>query len=410
MPQTNRWTAATATILLTFGSTMLAQSPTATEITVRTGRPLRTDPARIAGGFGSSLAIDPRTGDWLLLTDRGPNYDVAEDTKAFPIPEFSPMVGRFRLVGSGAGRRLDLIGRIRLRQTSGVPLVGLPRPAGPGSTGEKAVATDGKPLPLTEPGLDPEGIHPLADGSFWIAEEYGPSLVHFGVDGRELARVDPSSGLPKVLATRRPNRGFEGLTGDLGGSRLIAIMQSPLDNPKAAGRASRWTRILVFFPATGATEQYLYPLDRPEHFVGDLTLLPDGKLLVIENDGSAPSPASYRRIFRVSLAGATEVGPLSDPSPETLDSAGLARRGVVVASKTLVVDLAALGYRHDKPEGLVALSPTEIAVINDDDFGVTDGPNGQLALKRLLGPAGPIDTNRLWLIRLNTPLWPGKGR
>jgi len=397
-----------ATVL---GLGTVASAQTAVQIPVRSFRELVKEPVRIAGGFGSGLALDPRTGDWLLLTDRGPNYEVGPDAKVFPVPDFAPMVGRFRLVGSGTSRRLDLIGRIRLRRQNGVPLSGLPRPAGPGATGERAVSASGGPLTADEAGIDPEGIHALGDGTFWVAEEYGPSLIHFGVDGREQSRVDPiGGGLPGVLANRRPNRGFEGLTGDLGGNRLIAILQSPLDNPTAAGRTSRWTRIVVYHPHAKTTEQFLYPLDHPDHFVGDLTLLPDGSLLVIENDGSPPSPRSHRRILRARLEGATDIGRQPEPPVETLDSAGLAKRRVIPVAKTLVVDLATLGYRHDKPEGIVALSPTEIAIINDDDFGIAAGPSGQAVPKKVLGNTGPVDQNRLWLIRLPEPLWPKPAR
>jgi hypothetical protein len=273
---------------------------------------------------------------------------------------------------------------------------------------------DGRDLPATPNGIDPEGIHALEDGTFWIAEEYGPSLIHFDRSGREVERVTPFSPgkvLPRSLATRRPNRGFEGLTGDPDGTRLIAIVQSPLDNPKAAGRASRNTRIVIYHPASGTAEQFLYRLEQPQFFVGDLTLLPDGTLLVLENDGSPPSPASHRRIYRVDLTNATPIGeePVDGPTIETLDSAGLAGRGIEPVSKTLVVDLAALGYPHDKPEGIVAIGPTEIAIINDDDFGITSGPGGRPVAKRLLGADGPIDQSELWIVRLPQPLWAKRG-
>ncbi|MFN0177756.1 MAG: esterase-like activity of phytase family protein [Gemmatimonadales bacterium] len=362
------------------------------------------------GGFGSGLSRDPGTGDWLLLTDRGPNFDVADDVKAFPLPDFVPMVGRFRMIGAGSRRRLELIDRITLHAKDGSPISGLPSVTGPGATGERAVTIDGRDLPPATNGLDPEGIHALRDGTFWIADEYGPSLVHFDRSGREIERASPlgeQPKLPAVLARRRPNRGFEGLTGDADGTRLIAVVQSPLDNPKTAGRQSRSARIVVYHPATGDVEQYLYRLDRPEHFVGDLTMLPDRTLLVIENDGTPPSPTSHRRIVRVDLSAATRLGPeVTDGATiESLDSTGLATRGIAPAAKTLVVDLATLGYRHDKPEGIALVGPTEIAVINDDDFGITAGPGGRPVAKRLLGRRGPTDQNVLWIVRVATPLW-----
>lgn len=362
------------------------------------------------GGFGSGLTRDPRTGHWLALTDRGPNFDVAEDVKGFPVPAYQPMVGRFRLVGRGKNRSLVLVERIPLRARDGTPIVGLPNPPGAGATGERAVGLDGSELPPTPKGLDPEAIHALVDGTFWVADEYGPSLVHFDRSGRELERVSPYTApkaLPRILAARRPNRGFEGLTGSADGAKLFAILQSPLDNPKAAGRASRYIRIVVYHPSRGAAEQYLYPVEDARFFVGDLTLLPDGTLLVLENDGTPPGPTSHRRIYRIDLSGATPIGDESadETTIESLDSAGLARRSIAPATKTLVADLGKMGYRHDKPEGILALGPNEIAVINDDDFGISEGPNGLPIPKRLLGLDGPVDRNEVWIVRLPTALW-----
>ena len=181
----------------------------------------------------------------------------------------------------------------------------------------------------------------------------GPSLIHFDRSGREIERVTPFSGdiaLPRSLANRRPNRGFEGLTGDPNGTKLIAVVQSPLDNPKSAGRASRYTRIVIYHPGSGTAEQFLYPLEQARFFVGDLTLLPDGTLLVLENDGTPPGPASHRRIYRIDLTTATPIGeePAAGPTIETLDSPGLAGRTIRPVAKSLVRDLTALGYRHDK--------------------------------------------------------------
>ncbi len=188
-------------------------------------------------------------------------------------------------------------------------------------------------------------------------------------------------------------------------------MQSPLDNPKSAGRASRYTRIVVYHHGSGTAEQFLYPLEQARYFVGDLTLLPDGALLVLENDGTPPGSDSHRRIYRIDLTTATPIGEESPTGPtiETLDSAGLAGRAIQAVSKSLVVDLAALGYRHDKPEGILAIGPTEIAIINDDDFGITNGANGRPIPKRLLGADGPTDQSELWIVRLPEPLWSERG-
>lgn len=369
-----------------------------------------------SGGFGSSLAAAPGGDLLLVLTDRGPNYDVAEDTKAFPVPGYSPRVGYFRRTGSS----LTKVRIVSLTNADGTPITGLPNPAEQGGTGEIAVGLDGGRLPADTTSLDPEGIHPLQDGTFWVSDEYGPNLVHFDSTGRTLERINPTTtgrALPAVFAKRRPNRGMEGLTGTPDGATLVGLMQSPLDNPKAAGRASIHARILVFEPATGQSRQYLYPLDSAAFFTSDIVALGVQSYLVIEHDAipAGANPAStQKKIFRIDLAGATDVSDSSNGATgllvggktiEQLSVAELAAANILPVTKTLVADLLALGYPHDKPEGLVVLGPSEIGVINDDDFGITDGPGGRPAPK-LLPSTNTADVSELWLVQLATPLKP----
>jgi hypothetical protein len=209
---------------------------------------------------------------------------------------------------------------------------------------------------------------------------------------------------------------MEGLTGTGDGSVLVGLMQSPLDNPKAAGRSSVHARLLVYSPATGQSRQYLYPLDGPDFFTSDITLVRDQVYLVIEHDGlalGANPPATQKKIFRIDLSEATDVsdsantetGRLVDGKTlESLTAAELAAAGIRTATKTLIADLLALGYPHDKPEGLVVLSRDEVGVVNDDDFGITDGPSGRPVPKRLAS-GDRTDHNVLWVIRSPVPLW-----
>jgi hypothetical protein len=367
------------------------------------------------GGFGSAISTGPN-GQLYILTDRGPNYDVAEVTKAFAAPEVGPQVGVFERRAT----EVALVRRIRLRNRDGSPLTGLPNPPGPGSTGETAVAPDGTPLALDPNGLDTEGIHVLRDGSFWVADEYGPNLVHFDSTGRVIERISPfgprGRSLPAVLATRRPNYGFEGLTGDETGGLLVAIVQSPLDNPRAAGRESIQVRIVMYDTRTGASRQYLYPLDATGFFATDIAWLSPTRFLVLERDVGLPggNPAGVqKKVFLVDLAEATDVSDQANrPSGrlangktlEAASTADLVVDNIEPASKSLVADLVELGYPHDKPEGLVVFGRDEIGVVNDDDYSITDGGGGVAAVK-LLPRTGEADAGVLWVIRLARPLW-----
>jgi hypothetical protein len=68
------------------------------------------------------------------------------------------------------------------------------------------------------------------------------------------------------------------------------------------------------------------------------------------------------------------------------------------------VHSASMQYPHDKAEGLAIISPTLIAVSNDDDFGIVPDGKGGIAPKRLPGANNILDTNRIYFIKLERPL------
>jgi hypothetical protein len=366
------------------------------------------------GGFGSALARDPRdTTSFLLLADRGPNVDgFRPGEKLFPVPSFTPRIAQFRL---RAGRFVRT-GTTPLTDEEGRPLSGLPQPPGPGATGELGTDLTGKPLPggeapagYSERGFDLEGLAPVADGSFWLSDEYGPFLLHVGPDGRIRRRVSPFGGerpLPAVLAKRRPNFGMEGLA-RLPDGTLLGLMQGPLENPgpKAAGiRRTRVTRIVWYDPSSGRSRQFVHLLERPDLMNTAIAARSPASLLTIERDAGLPADGgSVKRIYRVDLREATDVS--GDPASPTglliegrtleeltVDAADpaalLASHGIRVAAKVLAADLLRLAepYPHDKPEGIAILDDSTVAVSNDDDFGLADGKEpGEVRQKRDYG-------------------------
>jgi len=364
------------------------------------------------GGYGSALAVDRRSGIFYLLSDRGPNVDRPNaDEKLFLDPTFTPEIGAFRVEAG----RLERARRIRLRDAAGKLLTGLPNPPGRGGTGEIPIGPEGSRLAHDPTGLDPEGLVALDDGSFWVADEYGPHLVHVDREGRTLERLNPFSGeraLPAVLALRRPNRGLEGLTYLPGERTLVALMQSPLDNPKKAGRKSRHVRILFFHVPTGKSRQYVYRLDDPDYMVSEIAALSARRFLVIEQDPrfpGAPGEASaQKRVYAIDLAKATDVSDAADGPTgllvggrtiEEMSAAELNRAGITAGSKRLVVDLLDLrfGYRHDKAEGLAVLGDGRIVIANDDDFGIDSDDRGGCVPK--INPAtGEVERNQVYVI------------
>lgn len=376
----------------------------------------------ITGGYGSAVVVDPidPTVFWIM-TDRGPNTTTSVANRLlFPLPNFVPTIGKFRVVGDSLRR----ISTIDLKNAAGVNISGRPNPAGQGATGESGIDPSGATIQPDPDGMDSEGLALVKDGSFWVSDEYGPHVVHFDAAGRTIERINPfgtgtgGRRLPLVLARRRPNRGMEGLAITPDERTLVGAMQSPLDNPTAAiGRASDAHRIVTFDIASGNTRTFVYEVDAVGNLICEIQALTATTFLVIERDGlfqgGSPAAAS-KRVYHIDISGATDV---SDPANsvsgkdfggkvlEALTKAERSANAIVPVRKTLVYDLLNHpgGYPHDKLEGVTLVGRDLLVVSNDDDFGVVDGGASTFTSK-LLPATQQRDRVALYFIRLQTPL------
>ncbi len=375
----------------------------------------------VSGGYGSALATSPaQPGLFYLLCDRGPNVDTKDDHVIFLDPTFTPRIGCFRL----AGESLEQVKVIELADEHGRKLTGLPREQGPGGTGEVPEDRTGRVLDRDTPGVDTEGLVAMPDGSFWVSEEYGPSLLHVDATGRTTEWIDAGGpkgrSLPKVLQRRWPNRGMEGLCITPDGRTLVGAMESPLDNPsKEVRKESRVVRLLFFDVASGKTRQSVYLLDEPKIGISDIVALSDTTFLVIERDkkfpGDADEPSRVKRVYRI---GTREASDVSDPSDsdsgllvdgktlEQLSEEELRAAAIQPITKTLVVDLLALpgGYAHDKPEGLALIGDRWLAISNDNDFGIDDDGEGHIVPKKLPAAANAVDRSQVRFVLLEQPM------
>src|SRR6266540_4365485 len=354
------------------------------------------------GGFSGLYALDKSGTLFATVTDRGPNGDTYVPGKkqpVFPLPNFSPSIVKLR-VDSG---HLQVVETIPLRLldgytdpvTSSRNVTGLPSYDG----GEVGYAPNGKDrLPIDPNGLDTEGlaIDPR-DGSYWLCEEYGPSVLHVAADGTILARLVPrgldlpAPGenvrglLPEVLLKRKPNRGFEGVGIAPDGSRVFALMQSPVSNPdKKTGEASRHLRLVVLDTSESnepkLAAMYVYQTEaytsvgaeeQDDVKIGDLAAVSATRLLVAERDSD--EDGKHKKVYLIDLAGATDILNREDFGGKTLEQASeadLRRLGVEYVRKSLALDLAKLGYRPEKFEGLALVDPFTIAAVNDNDFEI----------------------------------------
>ncbi|SIQ60688.1 Uncharacterized conserved protein [Chryseobacterium sp. RU37D] len=367
----------------------------------------------INGGFGSGATAHPsRKGEFYVITDRGPNVAYSNGIKIL-VPNFTPTIMHFKINADG---NIEVIKYIKLKNPSGLPITGLPNPTGMGSTGETAYAADGSVLGTDSYGLDSESIVAAADGTFWVSDEYGPHIVHYSADGVEMERISPigvntgTRKLPAVFAKRRPNRGMEGMCMTPDGKILVGTMQSTMYVPtKALAINTTLTRIVTFDIATGQTKQYLYKQDGgASDSVCDITPISNTEFLVIERDGNFGSAGGLKKVYRINIAGATDVSGTDLSAVDGMKINGKALEqstwdeintaGIKPVTKVLAVDLVAkLGYEHDKFEGIVYLGNNKLAVFNDDDFGVADDGNGNPKTK-ILPKTGKQDKGTMYIV------------
>jgi hypothetical protein len=348
------------------------------------------------GWFGSSMAYNAADSSFYLLTDRGPNVaGTTAESLIFPLPDYTPLLGQFRQQGDS----LVLVRKIALRQADGTPFTGLPPVIGGGSTGEIPYDLHGNLISNTSRGLDPEGLAVAPDGTFWVSDEYGPSVLHFDREGILIKELVPGAGLPDHYALRRPNRGMEGLTISADGAKLYGIMQSPLYYPDTTTKDSSVnSRMIEIDLHDGSLRESLYRLDEPKNVVSEICFVGDSTLLVLERDGEFPRGGKgFKKVFKIEITPSAEI---STTAIEPFSLSELNDKGISPVEKTLFIDILQEipGYRHDKPEGIAILGDSVLCVVNDDDFGIAPQIPGSYGPK--IDPDGQQDASTLYFIRL----------
>ncbi|MGW4353983.1 esterase-like activity of phytase family protein [Nocardia sp. NPDC004582] len=393
-----------------------------------------------ASAYGSAFTPVPgSTDEFYGLTDRGPNVDgKGKNEKIAPVPDFTPQIAKFKL----AGTKAVVESTILLKNPAGQPFNGLVDTSA--TTGETMKDLTGKVLAPTDHGIDSEGLVALADGTFWVSDEYGPFMVHFDAKGAELERLAPGRGLPKELAFRTPNQGMEGLTVTPDGSTLVGVIQSALNSPGVTNaRETPVTRIVTVDLKTKAVKEFALPLESPKEklAVSEITALSNTTFLVDERDGNK-APKANKKLWTVDISGATDIGPdakvpgaqydpekglLIDGKPlevyvgavTTADGiAALKKAGITPVAKTGNLDLGGLldglnadgkFFGHDKIEGVATTDHGKTLYIsNDSDFGIeaVTGDQPPFGLKAKILPNGVQDTGEI--LAVDTTKLPAK--
>lgn len=248
---------------------------------------------------------------------------------------------------------------------------------------------------LTGADLDPESFRRVADGSFWIGEEFNPSLLHFSAEGvllsppfrlKGLNSTDNPSGEPANLPR---SRGFEGMAMSPDGKWLYPMLEGPLDG--AGPGLNIYTFNIeeqIFVNQNAYNPSFRYRLDEGATAIGDFTMYSRTGGLIIERDSGENDKALLKKVYRVELDKSDEDGFLL---------------------KTLVADLLNIQDPHDLNqdgkqrfsfpfwtiEGLVVLNATTLGIVNDNNY-----PLGQAR-----DNSGTLPDNTEFILIEVDPLW-----
>ena len=376
----------------------------------------------LLGSVGSDLWRGPSDapGEFWMMTDRGPNGQVRVDGKrrrTFWVPDFNPTILRVKTEGDS----VQVLQTIPIVGASGKPVTGMPNLKGFDETPYDYAAQ--KELPFNVNGLDTEGLVRMKSGEFWIADEYSPSLLRVDRNGKVIKRFIPAglalpgadypveASLPAVLAKRKINRGFEGLTMSADEKTLYLLLQSPLGLPnEKSGEESRNTRVFVFDRETErVTAEYVYrfeeatefdprpKMNRDEMKLSAVVYLNPTTLLILERTDWVA------KLYTVDLSRATNIhnskwdDPKTTPSLETLEE--LAKADIRALPKSLVLDISRFKDMPEKIEGVMVIDRNTIAISNDNDFDSEDGKYDDQG-----NSVGKGKKSQIFVIALDKPL------
>jgi len=357
---------------------------------------------------------------FLSVCDRGPNFTVPAG-RVFPLPTFTPTIFQFKTVAN----RIEVEWALPIvANDAGDPVTGIPNS---GTEDSVPLANGaGTLLPYNPNGMDIEDIHTLPGGGYILVEEYSPSVVIVDDNGKVTRRYTPQGKklpgasypvvdtLPAILAERRANRGLESIAISPDGTTAYTVMQSPLGST-AVGKPTRDSRVvrIIRMDITDplnlqVTGQFLvkmspftnYPVGNTPRAlkISAMTWVNENKLLLLERSDELLNGVNIggAKLVLVDISSATNIHGTTlaaglVPEGATTDLAAL---NVTVATSTVVFSNEQTPEITDfKLEGLAILNANQVAISNDNDFGIGDFP-------------GAI--SKLWVIRLedNLPVNP----
>ncbi len=377
---------------------------------------LKTSQKEMTLTIGIGSGAFRRAGDapfrFYTVSDRGPNIvcgdlenygankeelckEAPKNGRVYPRPAYSPSIYQVEL--DPATKTFKLVGVTPVKTKSGKPTSGLLNPLTVAST---EIPLDGTGAKLNQDpnGIDMEGIAVLKDGSLWISDENGPSLMQLDTEGRIQRRFVPTGtekdfaaadyetigSLPALLTKRTLNRGIESLGMSPDEAALYFLMQNPLANPDTKTyQGAVNSRLYKLDRVSGKLlGEWVYPMDPIATYPGEknpnnstvriseMMVLSGDRVIVLERTEKTT------RLYEVALtADGNILGSAWDDVATTpsLEATPADNPAVKALKKTIRFDSAAYPQVPVKLEGMALAGDGRLMLINDDDFGIDGG-------------------------------------
>jgi len=273
--------------------------------------------ATFSVGSGAYHYVSDAENIVYFVSDRGPvitceesaaltGAEVCPSGEIFPVNDFTPSIIKAEI----SADKVKILDIIDLKDVNANPVSGV----SPSTTNYTidAYSQDGVAMTHNIDGINPAAIVKTSNG-FYIADEYGPSILNVDSDGNIVERLVPESmvgeyansgyeiidAFPDIMKHRAPNRGITGLAIDSVESRLFFTLESPLDNPDYTQSTN--VRLYIYSIEQGSVKEYWYKLDTTDASVSEIVSIGDNTLLISEKSSVST------KMYKVDLAGAVEV-------------------------------------------------------------------------------------------------------
>ncbi|MFH7025356.1 MAG: esterase-like activity of phytase family protein [Heteroscytonema crispum UTEX LB 1556] len=374
-------------------------------------------------GF-SAVVPGPKSGTYLVISDNGfgskansPDYVL----RIYAVePDFA--TGKVFPVNLQTGERLNFFSRQSfLELNDRNSKVNFPIIA-EGNVYPASTISVSSPIKknrlLTGGDFDIESFRKVSDGTYWLGDEFGPFLLHVGLEGELLNSPIPLPnflGIGKLNFVKSPDnpefanlpnearataanlggsKGFEGMALNTSGTKLYPMLEGALNQD------SRQNRLLIH-EFDLATKQYTgkvfsYQLENPRHAIGELTAINDNEFIVIErdrnqgdrNNSAFKMPAQFKRLYKINLNNIDKQGfvekfllvdllNISDPK-------GIGGNGTTNGIFT---------FPFVTIESVLPINASTLLIINDNNYADSIGRT-----------PGQVDNTEFIIIRLGKPL------